>query len=84
MMNEPTESRSTKSTAPEHRDAKQQLAAPRPRSVVGISMGIGLLIGFLIGITHSRLFALTMFFGAALGGVVGAVIDARRRNSRTS
>lgn len=81
MTNEPTEPRSTETVVSEKRDANPQLTAPRPRSVVGISMGIGLFIGFLIGVTHSRLFALTMFFGAAFGGAVGAVIDERRRRN---
>lgn len=57
---------------------------PRRRSAVGISMGVGLLLGFIIGVSFSRLFALTMFFGAALGAGVGAVIDARRRDAERS
>ncbi len=60
-------------------------AAPEPksphRSAIAVCMGIGLLIGFLAGIAYSRLFALTMFFGAALGAGVGAVIDARQRKT---
>lgn len=85
MTNEPIDKTHHAHDATTATNAAGELAAPapsstsRPRSAIGVCMGAGLLLGFLAGIAYSRLFALTMFFGAALGAIVGAAVDARRR-----